>query len=283
MSKEATDSEEATKDLVEDLVKFDPEFDGLITKEQALFTVSKIDEDLGKNTDAVDEILENTHEETSDKIEAALKFDPDTMKNVEKLVKARLKEYGGIENTLVKLRNVDITKLPRFLQKLLRDHLQRIIPFLESRNARPDFIVILKDLLKKIIDYLLKTSKKLRNRVGGKLNKTKKRIIKGGNEGMLFVIGVVAFLIACCCTGIFCVICGPILVALFCAGIGADFCGAIANAFSRTSVPVRTPSVSVGTPSVPVGTPSVSVGKPREKEKVENKKGGKTKRRRRHK
>jgi len=54
-------SQEATKDLVEDLVKFDPKIDGLITKEQALITVSQIDEDLGKNTDAIDEILENTH------------------------------------------------------------------------------------------------------------------------------------------------------------------------------------------------------------------------------
>jgi hypothetical protein len=256
-------SQEATKDLVEDLVKFDPKIDGLITKEQALITVSQIDEDLGKNTDAIDEILENTHEETSEKIEAALKSDPDSMKNVEKLVQARLKEYGGIENTLVKLRNVDIAKSPRFILKPLRNHLQRIIPVLKSRNATPDFIVILEDLLKKIIDYLLKTSKKWRNRVGGKLNKTKKRIIKGGNEGAAIVVAVVAFLIACCCTGIFCVICGPILVALFCAGIGVEICGAIGNAFSSTSV---------------------SVGKPGEKEKKEdNRKGGKTKRRRRHK
>jgi hypothetical protein len=263
-------SEEAIENLVEDLVSVDQEIGQLIAKEQALIKVSKIDEDLVKNTDAIDEILENTHEETSEKIEAALKSDPDTMKNVEKLVQARLKEYGGIENTLVKLRNVDITKVPRFILKPLRNHLQNIIPVLKSRNATPDFIVILEDLLKKIIDYLLKTSKKLRNRVGGKLNKTKKRIIKGGNEGMLFVIGVVAFLIACCCTGIGCIICGPLLVALFCAGIGAEFCGAFANAFSSTSVPV--------------GTPSVSVGKPGEKEKKEeNRKGGKTKRRRRHK
>ena len=116
---------------------------------------------------------------------------------------------------------------------------------------------------KKIIDYLLKTSKKLRNRVGGKLNKTKKRIIKGGNEGMRCVIAVVAFLIACCCTGIGCIVCGPMLVGLFCLGIGAEICGAISNAFSSTSV---------------------SVGKPGEKEKTpENRKGGKTKRRRRHK
>ena len=254
-------SQEATEKLVEDLVKFDRKIDGLITKEKALITVSTIDEGLGKNTDAIDEILENTYEETSEKIEAALKSDPVIMKNVEELVQARLKEYGGIENTLVKLINVDITKVPRFLQKLLRDHLQRIIPFLKSRNARPDFIEILEDLLKKIIDYLLKTSKKWRNRVGGKLNKTKKRIIKGGDEGMLFVIAVVAFLIACCCTGIFCVICGPILVALFCLGIGAEICGAFTNAFSSSSV---------------------SVGKPGEKEK-DNRKGGKTKRRRRHK
>jgi len=274
-------SEEATKDLEKNLVEFDPEIGLLIEEEQALVKVSEITQNLGKETDAVDEILKNTHEETSEKIEAALKSDPDSMKNVEKLVQARLKEYGGIENTLDKLRDVDITKVPRFLQKLLRNHLQRIIPVLKSRNATPDFIVILEDLLKKIIDYLLKTSKKLRNRVGGKLNKTKKRIIKGGNEGMLFVIGFVAFLIACCCTGIGCIICGPILVGLFCVGIGAEFCGAIANAFSRTSVPVRTPSVSVGTPSVPVGTPSVSVGKPEEKDY--NRKGGKTKRRRRHK
>ena len=228
-----------------------------------MITVSQNDEDLGQNTDAIDEILENTHKETSEKIEAALKSDPDTMKNVEKLVQTRLKEYGGIENTLVKLRNVDITQVPRFILKPLRDHLQNIIPVLKSRNATPDFIVILEDLLKKIIDYLLKTSKKWRNRVGGKLNKTKKRIIKGGNEGMLFVIAVVAFLIACCCTGIGCIVCGPMLVGLFCLGIGAEICGAIANAFSSTSV---------------------SVGKPGEKEKTpENRKGGKTKRRRRHK
>lgn len=232
-------------------------------KERALNTVSKIDEDLGKNTDAIDEILENTHKETSVKIEVALKSDPDSMKTVEKLVQARLKEYGGIENTLDKLRNVDITKVPRFILKPLRNHLQRIIPVLKSRNATPDFIVILEDLLKKIIDYLLKTSKKWRNRVGGKLNKTKKRIIKGGDEGMLFVIAVVAFLIACCCTGIGCFLCGPALVLLFCGGIGAEICGAIGNAFSSTSVPV---------------------GKPGEKDtKEDNRKGGKTKRRRRHK
>ena len=80
---------------------------------------------------------------------------------------------------------------------------------------------------------------------------------------MLFVIAVVAFLIACCCTGIGCIVCGPALVLLFCGGIGAEICGAIGNAFSSTSV---------------------SVGKPGEKEKKEdNRKGGKTKRRRRHK
>jgi len=320
MSKEATE-ELATEELVEDLVKFDPEIGQLLAKEQALIKVSKIDEDFGKNTDVVDELLLDTHAENSEKIEAALKSDPDTMKNVDKLVQARLKEYGGIENTLVKLRNVDITKVPRFILKPLRNHLQNIIPVLKSRNAKQDFIVILEDLLKKIIDYLLKTSKKLRNRVGGKLNKTKKRIIKGGNEGMLFAIGVVAFLIACCLTGIGCIICGPLLVAIFCLGIGAEICAAIgnvissiANAFSSTSVavavPVGTPSVPVavpvGTPSVPVavpvgtssvpvgtssvpvavpvGTPSVSVGKPGGKEKKEEKrKGGKTKRRRRHK
>ena len=54
-------SQEATKDLVEDLVIFDPNIDDLIRKERALNTVSQIDEYLGKNTDAIDEILENTH------------------------------------------------------------------------------------------------------------------------------------------------------------------------------------------------------------------------------
>lgn len=258
-------SQEATEELVKDLVSVDQEIGQLLAKEQALVKVIEIDKKIGNNTDAgediIEDLIEDTHEKTADKIEAALKSDPDTMKNVEKLVQTRLKEYGGIENTLDKLRNVDITQVPRFILKPLRNHLQNIIPVLKSRNATPDFIVILEDLLKKIIDYLLKTSKKWRNRVGGKLNKTKKRIIKGGNEGMLFVIAVVAFLIACCCTGIGCIVCGPMLVALFCLGIGAEICGAFGNAFSSSSV---------------------SVGKPGEKEK-NNRKGGKTKRRRRHK
>ncbi len=220
MSSQETNTAD-TKELVKELKSADPEIGELINEEKDLLKDIKENEAKGKSTAELEETVEEMHEETTDKIKGVLKSDPDTMKKVQKLVERRLKEYGGIEKTLERLKNVDLNNVPRFLKKQLRKYLPDLISTLKSKKLNPEFIDVLEDLYKNVEKNLVQTKpKKWRflhfRKKGGKTQKRKS--IKGGNgaEAIVILIGWIAFLITCCCTGSGCIICGPLLVITFC-------------------------------------------------------------------
>lgn len=247
-----------TKELVKELESFDPEIGELIKEEKSLLNVIQEKEKRGDNVAELEETVEDAHEETTEKIKDVLVSDPNSLKKVKKLVESRLKEYGGIEKTLERLKNVDLNKVPRLLKKQLRKLLPSLISSLKKRNMSPELIDILEDLKKKVEENLVFTKPKKWWRKKGGNRKTMK---KGGNngDGALFAMGWIAFLITCCCTGVGCIICGPLLVVTFC-GLVPELCQGIlmvGQAVGNVVVGVGKGIVDVG---VGIGKGIVDVG-----------------------
>jgi hypothetical protein len=208
-------------DIVEDL-KSDPEINGLIEEEKALIATGN----------ANDETLEDVHIQTVEHIEDALEKDPKgSIQKVQGLVQNKLKEYGGFDKTVEMLKNTDVSKIPRFIQKMLRSNLPLVINYLKDKQMNPEWIAAIDGLLGKIRQNLIDTKKPgfFSNLFGKKTGGQK----GGEGEAFLFMIGWIAFLIACCATGIGCFVCGPLLVITFCGMLGQaglQLCGSFAQA-----------------------------------------------------
>lgn len=202
-----------TNDVVEDL-KRDPEINGLIEEEKALIASSNAD----------DNTLESAHLETVKHIEDALNKDKKgSIQKVKGLVENKLKEYGGYDKTVEMLNNADVSKIPRFIQKILRTSLPMIINYLRDKRVNPEWIAAIEGLLARISKNLIDTKKPgfFSNLFGKKTDVP--GVQKGGDgEEFLFMIGWIAFLIGCCATGIGCFVCGPLLVLTFCGMLGQN-------------------------------------------------------------
>lgn len=244
-------------DLVNAIVEADPTLKEELEEETQKINEVLIDESNSIENTTNEVKLFELNQQTSESIEEALKTSSKVKEALQEDVNKKLKMYGGIEAVLARLSNPDLSKTPRYLKKMMREHLGKVILYLREKNS--DLANTFETLLEKIKEDLIKTKpKKIIGRLndqmerineriknqyakiksekwfGGsrgkrqRMNKTKK-YIKGGDdgEGFLYLIAWISFLIACCCTGIGCFICGPLLVATICLGIGANVCGSL--------------------------------------------------------
>lgn len=238
-------------ELIEAIEETDEGFSKTLKEEQKL--IQKINSDAEQNSENIEteKRLEELNNQTAETIQDAIQTNSNVQLALQKYVDEKIKNYGSIETVFEKIKNPDLKKTPRFFQKMMLKHLPNVIDYLkknsEKNPEKKELADMLEILLEKIKDNLVKTK---RNNLftnfktnfktnylskGGRSkrqrpNKTKKHIKGGNDEGTLQFIALVSFLIACCCTGIGCFICGPLLVATICVGMavnGANICGSL--------------------------------------------------------